>query len=312
MKNLKIIILFIMSLLMTFIFGCSSAPTGAEKGQKPAQKTISVYYSNKDSSDLLKKDISLDENERNDILHTVMNKLLENPKDEDIKSPLRSGTRCLWINNNEGDLSVNLSKEFYNEENVADIISVAAVVKSLCSVEFVDKVEITIEATPLLNEKGEKMGFMRGSDFVFDAEALNNDEENIVLYFSDSDGEYLKSEIRRISIPKGEVMEKVVVSELIKGPVSTELYKTIPEETKIKSVETKDGVCFVNLSSEFVTKHTGGSAGETFTVYSIVNSLTEIPGVNKVQFLIDGEKRNSYIHMVFNQPFERDVSLIRK
>ena len=48
------------------------------------------------------------------------------------------------------------------------------------------------------------------------------------------------------------------------------------------------------------------------TVYSIVNSLTELPSVKKVQFLIEGEKREVYLHMAFDTPIERDEEMITK
>ena len=107
-------------------------------------------------------------------------------------------------------------------------------------------------------------------------------------------------------------MEKLVMSELIDGPKKENNVQTIPTGTKVISVETKDGVCFVNLSKEFIDKHPGGTTAESITIYSVVNSLTELGNVSKVQFLIDGEKREVFKHLVFNEPFERDVSLVLK
>ena len=71
-------------------------------------------------------------------------------------------------------------------------------------------------------------------------------------------------------------------------------------------------ICFVNFSSEFVTKHSGGSAGEAMTVYSIVNSLTELKNVDKVQFLVEGNKIDVYKHLEFNEPFPRDETWIKQ
>lgn len=52
---------------------------------------------------------------------------------------------------------------------------------------------------------------------------------------------------------------------------------------------------------------------EKLTIYSIVNSLTEVNTVNKVQFLIEGEKINEYNgDMDFSKTFERNNELIRK
>ena len=95
------------------------------------------------------------------------------------------------------------------------------------------------------------------------------------------------------------------MEQLIAGPESKDLFPTVPPETKIRDVKVVDGICYVDLSMEFVTKHGGGSSGEAFTIYSIVNSLTELSNINKVQFLIEGEKLDEYKgDFDFGKPFE--------
>ena len=47
------------------------------------------------------------------------------------------------------------------------------------------------------------------------------------------------------------------------------------------------------------------------TLYSIINTITELPGIDKVQFLIEGQKQEVYIHAVFNEPFKRNDKLIK-
>ena len=51
----------------------------------------------------------------------------------------------------------------------------------------------------------------------------------------------------------------------------------------------KDGVATVNLTKDFVDKHPGGKDAERLTLYSIVNSLTEVKDIQKVKFLINGK-----------------------
>ena len=47
------------------------------------------------------------------------------------------------------------------------------------------------------------------------------------------------------------------------------------------------------------------------TIYSVVNSLTELPHIDKVQFLIEGQKVEVFKHMIFNEPFVRDDEIIK-
>lgn len=313
MNKKKSVFFVILCLLIMYVTGCrGKIPVNIENRELLNQKKASVYYLNSDTNNLIKRDIDIEDIEDNKIFSFLMEKVIESPSEEGIKSAVRTGTKCLWIKAEKNLVSVNLSKEFYNEHNIYDILSVGAIVKTICSIEGIDSVNIFVENIPLTNGEGEEMGILRDTDFVFDADSLESDEEYITLYFSDENGDNLAAEVRKIKVPKGEVMEKLVVSELLEGPKNGKNLQVIPSGTKIISVETKEGVCFVNLSKEFINKHPGGTSAEIMTVYSIVNSLTELVNVNKVQFLIDGEIKELFNHIVINEPLERDTSYIIK
>ena len=79
------------------------------------------------------------------------------------------------------------------------------------------------------------------------------------------------------------------------------------------SLTVVNGVANVDFSKEFQTRHRGGSAGEIMTIYSVVNTLTELPGVEKVQFLLEGDKLESILgHMDTTVPIEPDSNLVEK
>ena len=130
---------------------------------------------------------------------------------------------------------------------------------------------------------------------------------NVTLYFSDDQAMYLVTEEREV-MKQGETMEEVVIRELIKGPQEPGNMRTIPEEARLISVEVVDGVAYVNFSKEFKTKHWGGTAGESHTLYSVVNSVTELEGIEKVQFLLEGDTMDSLGgHMDTSQPIAPDA-----
>ncbi len=130
------------------------------------------------------------------------------------------------------------------------------------------------------------------------------------LYFSDSQAMYLVSEKRKI--PPTTSLAKQVVVELIKGPASSDLYSTIPEGTRVNEVYIADDIVYVDLSEEVFKNHPGGSSGELMTVYSIVNSLTEISPIRGVQILVEGNERNSLVgHVDISMPLLRDEDWIK-
>jgi germination protein M len=132
------------------------------------------------------------------------------------------------------------------------------------------------------------------------------------LYFSDSQAMYLVSEKRKIPQTTSLAMAKEVVVELIKGPASSGLYSTIPEGTRVNEVYIADDIVYVDLSEEVFKNHPGGSSGELMTVYSIVNSLTEISPIKGVQILVEGNERNSLVgHVDISMPLLRDEDWIK-
>ncbi len=138
----------------------------------------------------------------------------------------------------------------------------------------------------------------------------------ITLYFGDQQAEYLVPEKRKIEIeknPSAELLAEAIITKLIAGPKNQNLSPTIPAQTKLLSLSIKDNIAYVDFSEEIQTKHWGGSAGETMTITSIVDSLTELDEVDKVQILIAGEKQDTLAgHWDISQPLERDKSIIKQ
>jgi germination protein M len=132
----------------------------------------------------------------------------------------------------------------------------------------------------------------------------------INLYFSDSQAMYLVAEKRKISqIPS---LARQAVIELIKGPESSDLYPTIPEETQVNEVYIVDDIAYIDLSEEIFKNHPGGSSGELMTVYSIVNTLTEIPPIKGVQILVGENEIKSLVgHIDISMPLLRDEDWIK-
>lgn len=104
---------------------------------------------------------------------------------------------------------------------------------------------------------------------------------------------------------------KVIIDRLSKGSEKANIIDVIPNGSRLNNVYVEEKTAFVDFSKEFVDNHPGGSLGEYNTIYSIVNSITELDGIENVVFLIDGEKQETYKgHCQFDIPIYRDESLI--
>lgn len=132
----------------------------------------------------------------------------------------------------------------------------------------------------------------------------------VTLYFSDASAEKLVREKREIR--KTPAVARAIISELIKGPMDPGLYPTLPRQLKVRGVKTKGTIAIVDLSNVRAAGY-GGTAAEMMLVYSIVNSLTELPGIKAVDFRVDGKRREVLLDAFeTTDPVARDERLIRK
>jgi len=143
-----------------------------------------------------------------------------------------------------------------------------------------------------------------------------NEKLPVTLYFSNQDGTRLVNEIRYISMEDAkqgtEKLASVLVKELIKGPSSSELKPTIPEGASLRSpVKIEGRTAIVDMTKEFVDNHPGGKEAEEMTIFSIVNTLTELKDIETVKFQINGKEQKEFKgNFRFDNAFPRNEALI--
>ncbi len=122
---------------------------------------------------------------------------------------------------------------------------------------------------------------------------------------------YLIREVHQV--PLTQEVARASLEELIKvNPVTPGASRVLPPATQIRGITIKDGLATVDFSQE-VLRANVGAATEALGLQSIVNTLTEIPGVQKVSFMVEGKVDQECIdwwgHVgLYEQPFSRDIS----
>jgi len=150
---------------------------------------------------------------------------------------------------------------------------------------------------------------------LFEKKTILVKKREVLLYFSDREGEYLIGEKREI-FKKNEIKEeaKETIAELIKGPKGN-LLPTLPARTKVLTLQINDrGMAKVNFNQALSKDHPGGSTAEMMTVYSIVNSLAfNFPQIKRVQILIDGKPIETIAgHLSLKQSVPPKPNLIKR
>lgn len=237
--------------------------------------------------------------------------LINGPKAAKHKRVIPSGTRLLSVEGyDRGQLTVNFSREFLTGEENKDIQAVYSVVKSLCAVKGIMKVKVVVEGAEIVLGDGSIVGYLADRDINLSTDTVSSEMRSMVLYFPIKDGNTLGKEVHTVRVTDQQPVAQYLINELIKGPQSETLSPSLSADTAIHSVEISNGICFVNFKENFIEKNSGTAEKEKLTVFSIVNSLTELENIERVQFLIDGKRVDDFGNINISGFFGRDVNII--
>lgn len=299
MKKLCLLLAFI----MLFTSGCIvKNSTNSE--------SIKLYYALKGNTGLETENRDIEYKDAKSKYINTLKELLKGPSDSSkFETSIDKETKVLDAKDDNGNLTVNFSKEFNTfSGSLHEGAVVSSVVDTMLQFEELKKVRILVDGQELIAPSGEPYGFMEYIDF----NMTDMSEKEITLYFADSQAMYMVPEKRTVLV-KNDISDVelygIVLKELIKGPVTENLYRTIPEEVKVEYIELDGDILKVDFSEEMHSKHWHGAAGEAMTINSLANTLTEFENVKGVMPTVDGGPL-SIEHMVVEEPLTRNESII--
>ena len=95
-----------------------------------------------------------------------------------------------------------------------------------------------------------------------------------------------------------------VLAELRKPPAGEGGTTALRDNLRITGVRIEEATVYVDFSSDNLH---GGSLEEILLVEQVVTTLTGLPGLEKVQFLVDGERRDTLMgHISADEPLGRE------
>jgi Sporulation and spore germination len=136
----------------------------------------------------------------------------------------------------------------------------------------------------------------------------------VTLFFQEVDSEYLGPERRKIFLTSSVADQaKQIVVELINGPLEKGLLPTLPQQTRLRGLYVdRSGTAYVDLSSELVDLHPGGTDEEIATIFSLVDTLVyNLPEIKRVHLLVNGEERDTLkSHLDLRRDYSKDMSIV--
>jgi len=133
------------------------------------------------------------------------------------------------------------------------------------------------------------------------------------FYFSDlGEEKKLVSEKRTVIAGNPETAVNNAAAELLKGPAKSYHFPVVPAGTELIGVETYENIAKIDLSQEFLEKSLDSRILDEYIIYSIVNTLTEIPEIEGVVFYIEGIRIKVYGNIDLSIPAIRNNEYIEE
>lgn len=313
------ILFWVFLCLMFFLGGCQS--TGEKGVLIPGTKSYKIYYLENEEKEIKSEQYvpTSKDSDREGLLTEFLERLASTPTDLNSKKTISDNIHLVSHQILDDKLSLYFDDSYAELQGISEVLVRAAIVKTLCQIDGIDAVEFYVDRQPLMENADRAVGFMNADSFIDNTgdETHFFQYADLTLYFTDKTGTKLVPVDVSVRYDGTIPLVQLIAEQLIKGPKSikgvdkTAVFATIPEKTVLNKISVKDGTCFIDLNQEFLNK--SEDITDEVAIYSVVNSLSELSSIDKVEFLIDGQQQMTYREkLVFDEDFERNLDLVEE
>lgn len=301
--------LFIITLLMFMLLAGAVLLAGCQKREDP--NAFQMFYLNEEGNGLTARKYELEGSNQDEQIQELIQMLSVDTGSVEYIQPVPAEVSIENYEVKNGILQLSFSKEYSDMSNVQEVLCRGAVAKTFLQLEGIDGIVFFVDDIALTDADGQIIGIMGRDSFIDNPgeEIQNIQETEITLYFASSDGKGLVKEVQKVYYSSNMSVEKLVLERLLKAPKSENAQRTIPEGTQLINVSVMDGICLVNFDNGFLNYNF--DIAEDVVIYSIVDSLTELPTVNTVQISVNGDTSQIYREKFsLSDRYERNLDLV--
>ncbi len=305
MKATKDVFFVLVICWIFFAGGCGKEGEGNDVYQ--------VYYLNQESTKIVpvSYEAQSDPADTNGLVDELLRQFSTDLGDVEYKTTLPKQVEVTNYVLEETLLTLYFNQEYGKIDRITEPLVRAAVVRTMTQIEGVECLAFFVGDEPLADKDKNPVGVMTNDSFVENpGEQINSIQSaTLTLYFANEKGNGLLVETQNVHYSSNISMEKLVMEHLLEGPRGAGAKPAIPEGTKLMNVSVSDGVCFVSLDEGFINQDY--NVEEPVVIYSIVNSLSEIATVNKVQISVNGDTSITYRDsFALSEFYERNLDYV--
>ena len=264
--------------LSALLLGCAR-----ETGEK-----VILYYLNPDANGLMQETYVCQEQQGLAMVDEVVAKLKQKT-DDGLSGRIPPEVEIQSYQLEDGILEFHFDKKYQKMNTSTEVLFRAGLVQTMVQLPDVSYVTFFVGEEQMTDSSGNVLGMMKTDDFLQNvgSSLKSYQTATLNLYFANKEGTQLSLETRdSVHYTANTSIEKLVVETLMKGTTSDQRSNTIASSVKLIGVTVRDGICYVNFDSTFLTA--GYDQAPEVTIYSIVNSIVSNGTVKQVQILVDG------------------------
>lgn len=281
-------------------------------GQEQVSSEYHIEYLNKEKTRIIEMPYQPQADSVEDMIPEFLAMLSSDSDSVECRKPIPNDVEVTDYSLDGALLSIYFDADYNNMNAVEEVLCRAAVVRTMTQIDGVDCVTFYVGDAPLSDAKGSIIGSMNQESFIENPGEQINSIQNtsLVLYFSNEEGNGLVKEIREDVYYSGNIsLEKLIMEQLLGGPEMEGVKSAIPVGTKLLTVSVVEGVCYVSLDDTF--RNQDYKVNEAVVIYSIVNSLTELPTISKVQISVKGDTSGVYRDTFeLSQMYDRNLDYV--
>lgn len=232
---------------------------------------------------------------------------LQGPTDKDLESPFPRDTVLLDWQMIRGNLHLNLNDTFAQLSGI-DLSLACACLARTC-LELTDATTIRIRANgAMLN--GSTYVILSNDNLFLADDSLDKLRTDLTLYYTDKDRRYLLGHSISVNLAAQDDVVSYLVEQLMTAPSGMGLVSALPSGTKLLGSRISDGVCTLDFSMDFELNAFPQSYAQRTTLLSLVNTLTQLEDIQKVEFHIEGSLMARYRQLNISKAMVFDESII--
>ena len=293
--------------VLILLAGCSRSESEEETAD------YFMYYLSLDGNQVVENACEPEASQGEELIQEFAEKFNETPEKEDYQRLMAKDVEIEGWTLEDSTLTLKIRGPYESMSRPREVLVRAGLVRGFTQIPEVERVQITTEDGELKDSSGNVIGPMTRESFVENAgkEINNYQYTTLTLYFANETGDKLVSETRSVYYSTSMPLERVVVEQLVKGPLEEGHYAVLSPDTNILSVTTSDNIAYVNFDETFVNGTI--SVAQEIPIYALVNSITTNCPVQRVQFSINGESDVTFREsMKLNQFYEKDLSYLEE